>query len=43
MITGECQTLKQRASYTYFHLSSNSIPAVGRNEDILASGSEVNG
>jgi len=43
MNTGECQTLKQRISYIYFHSSSNSNPAVGRNEDILTSGSEVNG
>jgi len=42
MNTGECQTLKQRTSYTYFHLSSNRNPAVGRNQD-LASGYEVNG
>jgi len=40
MNTGECKTLKHRTSYTYFHLS-NSNPAVGRNEDILTSGSEL--
>jgi len=43
MNTGECKTLKQRTSYTYLHFSSNSNWAMGRNEDILASGSEVNG
>jgi len=43
MNTGECQTLKQCTSYTYFHLPSNSNPTVGRNEDMLTSGSEVNG
>ena len=41
MNTGECQTLKHRTSYTYFHLS-NSNPAVGGNEDMLTSGSELN-
>jgi len=43
MKAGECQTLEQRTSYTYFHLSSNSNPAVGRNQDILTSGSEATG
>jgi len=43
MNTGECQTQKQRTSYTYIHLASNNNPAVGRNEDIITSGSEVNG
>jgi len=43
MNTGECQTLKQRTSYIYSHLSSNRNPEVERNQDILTSGSEVNG
>jgi len=43
MNTGEYHALKQRTSYTYFHLSSKSNPAMGRNEDILMSGSEVKG
>jgi len=43
MNTGECQTLEQLTSYIYSHLSSNRNPAVGRNQDILTSGSEVNG
>jgi len=29
--------------YLYFHLSSNRVPGVGRNQDILTSGSEVTG
>jgi len=41
MKTGECQTLKQHTIYTYFHLSSNSNPAVGKNEGILTSDSEL--
>jgi len=43
MNTGECQTLKQRTSYTYFLLSPNSNPAVEEMKIFLTSGYEVNG